>query len=77
MHIIKPDVVRAAGIGLGEEQDRRRDSGIRPEGAIGQADDRVEFLLLDQDAAQFAMGITRSEEHAVRHNDGRPPPRLE
>ena len=37
LHVVEPDLIGAAGVGFGEEQNRRRDSGIGFEAAGGGA----------------------------------------
>jgi hypothetical protein len=70
LDVVEPDVVGAAGVGLGEEQDGGGDAGLGLEDAAGQGNDGVELLLLDE---HFAQGLVRgggAEEDAVRHDDG-------
>ena len=50
VHVVEPDVVRAAGVGLGEEEDGGGDAGVGLEHAAGQRDDGVEFLFLDEES---------------------------
>ena len=70
VYVVEPNVVRAAGVGLGEEEDGGGDAGVGLEHAAGQRDDGVEFLLLDEELAQGLVRIRRAEEHAIRHDDG-------
>ena len=70
VHVVEPDVVGAAGVGLGEEQDGGGDAGVGLEHAAGQRDDGVELLVLDEDPAQRLVRVGRAEEHAVGHDDG-------
>ena len=70
VHVVEPDVVRAAGVGLGEEKDGGGDAGVGLEHAAGQRDDGVEFLFLDENLAQGLVRVGRAEEHAVGHDDG-------
>ena len=69
VHVVEPDVVRAAGVGLGEEQDGGGDAGVGLEHAAGQRDHGVELLVLDQHLAQLLVRVARAEEHAVGHDD--------
>ena len=69
LHVAEPDVVRTAGVGLGEEQHGGGDPGVGLEDARGHGDDGIELLLLDQDRAQGSVRLARSEEHAVGHDD--------
>ena len=77
LHVVEPDVVGAAGVGLGEEQDGGGDTGVGPEGAAGQRDNGVQLLLFDEHAAQLLVRLAGAEEHAVRHDDRRAAARLE
>ena len=52
VHVVEPDVVGAAGVGLGEEQDRSRNARVGLENAAGQGDHGVELLVLDEHLAQ-------------------------
>ena len=70
VHVVEPDVVRAAGVGLCEEKDGGGDAGVGLEHATGQRDDSVEFLFLDKHLAQGLVRVGRAEEHAVGHDDG-------
>ena len=70
VHVVEPDVVRAAGVGLGEEEDGGGDASVGLEHATGQGDDGVEFLFLDEELAQGLVRVGRAEEDAVGHDDG-------
>lgn len=69
-HVVEPDLVGAAGVGLGEEEDGGGDPGVGLEDAGGHGDDGIEFLILDEELADLLVGIGRAKEHAVRHDDG-------
>ena len=62
-------MVGAADVGLREEQDGGRDTGVRAEDAGRQLDDGVELLVLDEHPAQLLMRLGRAEQHAVGHDD--------
>ena len=68
--VVEPDVVGAAGVGLGEEEDGGGDAGVGFEDAAGERDHGVELLLLHQKAAQLLVGLAGAEEDAVGHDDG-------
>ena len=70
VHVVEPDVVGAAGVGLGEDEDGGGDAGVGFEHAAGQRDDGVEFLFFDENLAQRLVRVGRAEEHAVGHDDG-------
>ena len=70
VHVVEPDVVRAAGVGLGEKENGGGDAGVGFEHAAGQRDDGVELLFLDENLAQRLVRVGRAEEHAVGHDDG-------
>ena len=69
-HVVEPDMIGAAGIGLGEEQDGGGDAGVGLEDAGGHGDDGLELLILHQDLADLLVGIGRTEEHTIWHDDG-------
>jgi hypothetical protein len=48
LHVVEPDVVGAAGVGLGEEQDGGGHAGIGLEHAAGQRDHGVELLVFHE-----------------------------
>ena len=75
--VVEPDVVGAAGVRLGEQQDGGRHAGVRLEHAARQRDDAVELLVLDEDAAQLLVGLGGPEQHAVGHDHRRPAAGLE
>ena len=56
LHVVEPDVIGAAGVGLGEEEDGGGDAGVGLEHAAGQGDDGIELLLLDEYPAQGLCG---------------------
>ena len=67
--LVVPDVFRRAG--AVEEEQVRRDGRIRREDAVGEPDDGVEVVLLEQvflDAGADAV----AEERAVRDDDAGP-----
>ena len=70
LDIVEPDTVGAADGGLGEDEDRGRDAGVRLEHAAGEGDDGVELLLLDEDLPERPVGDARPEEDAVGDDDG-------
>ena len=70
MHVVEPDIIGAAGVGLGEEQDGGGDAGVRFEDAGGHGEDGVELLVFDQHLAERLVGGGRAEEHAIGHDDG-------
>ena len=70
LHVVEPDMVGAAGVGFGEEEDGGGDTGIGLEDAGGHGDDGVEFLLLDKGLAELLVGIGRAEEDSIGHDDG-------
>ena len=70
LHVVEPDVVGAAGVGLGEEEDGCGDPSVGLKDAGGHGDDGIEFLILHEQLADLLVGIGRAEEHAIRHDDG-------
>jgi len=68
--IVEPDVVGAAGVGPGEEEDVGGDAGVGLEDAAGEGDDGVELLLLDELLAEGLVGLRRAEEDAIGDDDG-------
>jgi hypothetical protein len=77
LHIVEPDVVGTAGVGPGEDKNRGRDACVGLEDAAGQRNDRIEFLLLDQQLPNALVRLARSEQHAVRDDDGCPATRFQ
>ena len=72
LHVVKPDLIRAAGIGFGEEQNGGTDPGVGFEHAGGHGDHAVQFLLFHQDFTQGFVRRAGAEQHAVGHDHGRP-----
>jgi hypothetical protein len=58
-------MVGAAAVGLGEEEYRGRDAGVWLEDAARKLDDRVELLVLDENATQLLVRSARAEKDAV------------
>lgn len=58
------------GLGVVEEKDIGGDGGVRCEHASGKAHDGVEVELRDQLLLEGDLGAIRSEEEAVRQDDG-------
>ncbi len=76
-HVAEPDVIRAAGVRLREQQDRRRDSGIRLEHARRHRDHAVQLVTIHQRLPNLLMCGRRAEQDSVRHDARTPPARLE
>ena len=72
LEVVEPDVIGAARVGLGEQQDRGGDPSVGLEHAGRQGDDAVELLILDQDATEFLVSLGRAEQHPIGHDDRGP-----
>src|SRR4029434_3706611 len=53
LDVVEPDLVGAAGVGLGEKENRSGHARLGLEYAAGQLDHGVELLVFDQHAAEF------------------------
>ena len=74
--VVEPDEIGAAGVGLGEQQDRGGHAGVRLEHAAGQRDHRIKLLFLDKKLSQCLVCRGRTKQHAFRHNDSSASARL-
>ena len=72
LHVVEPDVVGAAAVGLGEEQDGGGDARIRSKHATRQRDHGIQLLLLDQDVTQLLMRFAGAKQNPVGHDDRSP-----
>ena len=70
LHVVEPDVVGAAGVGFGEEEDGGGDAGVGLKDAGGHGDDGIELLVLDEHLSDSFMGFGAAEEDAIGHDDG-------
>ena len=70
VHVVEPDIVRAAGVSLGEDEDRGGDAGVGFEHAAGKRDHGIELLVLDEELSQGFVRGGRPEEHAFGHDNG-------
>jgi hypothetical protein len=69
-HTYDPDALRQVA-DFFEEEDPGRDPGIRSKGTSCKLDDCNEFLLLDEAPTQRLVCRARTEQDAVRNDDGR------
>ena len=70
LHVVEPDVVGAAVVGLGEEEDGGGDAGVGLEDAGGHGDDGLEAVGFDEFAADGLVGAGGAEEDAVGDDAG-------
>lgn len=76
LHVIEPDLIGAAAVGLGKKENHRQDPGIGLKDDGGHGDKGVQLLLLHQQTAQGLVRIAGAKEDAIRHNHRRSPPDL-
>ena len=57
IHVVEPHVVRAAGVGLREQENRGGDARVGLTHSAGQRDDGVELLLLNEYFAQRLVRV--------------------
>ena len=69
-HIIKPHLVRPAGIGLGEDEDGSGDAGVGFEDAGGHGNHSLELVMLDKFFADGFVRFAAAEEDAVGDDAG-------
>ena len=70
LHVVEPDIIRAACRGFGEDEHGGRDARIRPEHAGGHGDDGPQLMMLHKFPAYGLMRLAAAEEHAVGHDAG-------
>ena len=70
LYVVKPHVLRAAGAGFGETQNRRRHTGVRLERPGWQLDHGLQIMLLHQLLPQTLVRSGRAEQHTFRDDDG-------
>ena len=70
LHVVKPDVVRAAVAGLGEDEDGGGHAGIGLEHAGGHGDHGLQPVVFDELPADGFVGRGGAEEDAVGHDAG-------
>lgn len=70
LHVVEPDILRAALPRLREDEDGRRDAGIGLEDAGRHRDDRLEPILLHEGLADGLVRLRRAEQHAIRDDAG-------
>lgn len=69
-HVIKPHLVRPAGIGLGEDENGSGDAGIGFEDAGGHGNHSLELVMLDKFFADGFVRFAAAEEDAVGDDAG-------
>ena len=70
LHIIEPDLVRAAVAGLGEDEDGGGHAGVGLEHAGGHGDHGLQAVVFDELPADGFVGRGGAEEDAVGHDAG-------
>lgn len=70
LHVVEPDVARAARRGFGEDEYGGGDTRVRPEHAGGHGDDGPQLMLLHQLPADGLMRLAAAEKHTVGHDAG-------